>query len=415
VKRVLQSNKASGKSIWIICQYAGSKYHGMAYRQYYLAKEFLKRGYSVFIFSGSFSHQFTKLPTVKGNFTLENIDGINYIWVKLPKYGQSKSIGRALSMVLFMLKLLFFKSSKLAKPEVLIVSSPSPFPFLIVQRWAKRYGSKIIFEVRDIWPLTLVELGNFSTRNPFVAFMQFVENLAYKRSDYVVSVLPNAQGHMAAHGMDIKKFRYIPNGIDHSSTGSLVSSSKDRKYHLPKNNMKLVVGYAGALGIANALDSLIQSAKILESYNDILFVLVGDGGEKNVLMRMAENCKNVLFIGAVEKDHIQNVLRQFDVCFISLKKRAIFRFGVSPNKLFDYMYAAKPVLYAVDSGNNPVEEAGCGISAEADSPDSIAAAVLRYYNMSKKERDILGKNGRDFVLCNHTYEKLAEEYIELFN
>ena len=396
----------------MICQYAGSKYHGMGYRQYYLAKEFIKNGYTVYIISGSFSHLYTNPPEIRKRFTQENIDGINYIWVKLPRYKKSKSFGRALSMFIFMLQLVCLKTMDLPRPDTIIFSSPSPFPIFIVSRWAKMYDAKLIFEVRDIWPLTLIELGNFSKYHPFVMFMQFVENFAYKKADNVVSVLPKAKNHMISHGMREDKFHYIPNGISFDETENPEPLEKKTLYMLPEQ--KFIVGYAGTLGIANALDYFIEAARILQDDRAILFVLVGDGGEKEKLVSMTDGLSNVLFLDAVAKSQIPNVLKFFDVCFISLKKEKLFRFGVSPNKLFDYMIAGKPILFAVDSGNDPVREANCGISVKAENAQAIVDGVLRFFTMSKNERKTLGENGKQYVIKNHTYEGLAKKYIKLF-
>jgi len=402
----------SCKTIWIVCQYAGSKYHGMGFRQYYLGREYVKNGYETYIMSGSFSHQFIKLPQVNRLCTHETIDGINYIWVKIPRYKKSKSLGRALSMIIFLHRLLRMGHKSLRKPDVILVSSPSPLPILIASRWAKKYNAELIFEVRDIWPLTLIELGSFSRYNPLIMCMQFCEKHAYKKADFVVSVLPKAKEHMMSKGMREDKFHYIPNGISLDETEETEPLDKEILHKIPKQ--KFIVGYTGTLGIANALEYFIEAARILKDCRDILFVLVGDGGEKERLVNIALSLDNVLFLDAVTKSQIPNILKQFDVCFISLKKESLFRFGISPNKLFDYMLAGKPVLFAVESGNDPVREANCGISVEAENARAIVDAVLKFFSMSKKERDILGNNGKRYMIKSHTYEILSKKYIELF-
>jgi len=401
------------KNIWIICQYAGSKYHGMGYRQYYLAKTLIKNGYNVYIFSGSYSHLYIELPDVKGNFTFEIIDNINYIWVKIPKYKKSKSIGRALSMVFFMLKLFMYNTKKTPKPEIIIVSSPSPFPIINAWLWAKRFKSKLIFEVRDIWPLTLIELGNFSKYNPFVLFMQLFENFAYKKIDYVVSVLPKAKEHMIKHGLDEKKFIYIPNGIDLEEVKNIEPLEKDTIKKIPKD--KFIVGYIGTIGIANALEYFIKAANILNRIKNIYFIIVGNGGEKEKLVRMANGLDNVIFIDAVRKSQVQYILNLFDVCYMGWRNKKIYRFGTSPNKIFDYMYAGKPILYSINSGNNIVNEANCGVSVEAENPEAIAKGILKLYKLSQEDRNQLGENAKDFVIKNHSYGHLVKRYIKLFS
>jgi len=399
-------------TIWFVCQYAGSKYHGMGYRPYYLAKELVRCGYDVYVISSSFTHQYTMLPDIKGFLTHEIIDGINYIWVKVPKYKGSKSVGRALSMIFFMLNLFRMKIKSVPKPHTIVVSSPSPFPILSAQRWARKTHAQLIFEVRDIWPLTLIELGRFGKRNPFIVFMQWFENYAYKKSDYVVSVLPLAENHMTAHGLTKERFAYIPNGIQVEGLGKNEALNEDYLLRIPQN--RFIVGYAGAVGIANALDSLIDAAELLTEYEEISILIVGNGGEEERLKKKAEHLKNVVFLEAVPKSQVGAILKHFDVCYIGLKNVPLFRFGVSPNKLFDYMRAGKPVVYAINSGNDPVKDAECGLSVDAENPSAIADAIIKLYDMVPEERNRLGNNGKEYVVAHHSYTRLAQKYIELF-
>jgi len=315
-------------------------------------------------------------------------------------------------MIIFIIKLFLISVKNITKPDVLIVSSPSPFPILNAYLWAKKFDAKLIFEVRDLWPLTLIELGNFSKYNPFIIFMRLFEHFAYKHSDYVVSVLPRADEYMITHGMDRNKFFYIPNGIDLNEIDN--SEPLDEKVIRKIPRDLFIIGYAGAVGIANALEYLINAAHILKNNKGIFFVIVGNGGEKERLINMSRGLNNLLFLGAVRKSQVQNILKFFDVCYISLKKIRLFRFGVSPNKLFDYMYAGKPIIYAVNSGNNPVKDANCGISIEAENTNALVDAILKLFTMSKKQKELLGKNGKNYVIKHHTYENLAKKYFELF-
>ena len=157
-------------NIWIINQYCGSKVHGMNFRSWYFAKELKKKGYNPHIISASYSHLFYKLPITKGKFTLEDVDGIPFTWVKVSKYKGSQSIGRVLVMIQFMLNLFFLPKKKLKNPDVIIVSSLSPLPIINAYLWSIKYKAKLIFEVRDIWPLSLIEIGSFSKLNPLVLF-----------------------------------------------------------------------------------------------------------------------------------------------------------------------------------------------------------------------------------------------------
>ena len=201
-------------NIWIINQYCGSKVHGMNFRSWYFAEELKKKGYHPHIISASYSHLFYKLPVTKGKFTLEDVDGIPFTWVKVSKYKGSQSIGRVLVMIQFMVNLFFLPKKKLNHPDVIIVSSLSPLPIINAYLWSIKYKAKLIFEVRDIWPLSLIEIGGFSKFNPLVLFFGWFEKFAYKKSDKVISLLPNAKPHMESRGMNKDKFIHISNGFN---------------------------------------------------------------------------------------------------------------------------------------------------------------------------------------------------------
>lgn len=393
------------KKIWFINQAAGSPYHGMVFRTYYLAHEMVKQGHYVTIFSGSFSHNYFKLPETTGMFTIEMIDGIRYVWVKLPIYPQSKSIGRILAMFLFPLKLLLFKSDE--RPDAIIVSSPPPIPVLVGWVWAKMKSAKLFFEVRDIWPLSIQMLGGYGPTNPFIAFLRWVEKFAYTKANYVTSVLPKAYLHFEKRGMAPGKFMYVPNGVIEEDKFPGNSETFQKLKNL-KESGKFLVGYAGTIGIANNLDMYTKASELIDDQS-IQFVIVGEGAHKK---RLQENSKNVIFLPAVSKKEIPAILETFDIGYIGLMKEDLFKFGISPNKIFDYMFAKIPVVMAVDAGNDLVREADCGESVPSCLPSDIASAVNRIHSMSPADRQRLGENGYKFVNSNHRYDKVVQTYLE---
>ena len=390
------------KVIWIINQYAGSPYHGMTFRTYYLAKNFIKK-HEVNVFSASFSHVMSSPPDVNKN-TTESIDGIIYHWIKVFKYTQSKSVSRVISMFLFLFKLFFLPTSKINKPDVIIVSSISPFPIWRAYLWSRKYKAKLIFEVRDIWPLSLIELGGFKRSHPFVWLLQKTENFAYKNADYVVSVLPYAFDHMKNHFLDIDRFRYIPNGIEiKNQVGNSII------------NKTFKVGYAGTIGIANALYYFIEVSKILKDEN-IEFHILGSGPEKNRLMELVSSIalNKVIFHDPVSKDQVPVFLQKMDALFIGWHNSNLYRFGISPNKIFDYLLAAKPIINSSGAKNKIIKDAKAGFSVEPENPQAIAEAIMKLSNLTLEERKELGRNGREYVEKHHSYEKLAQQYESLF-
>ena len=401
------------KTVWIINDYAGSPYHGMEFRNYYFAKEWVKNGYEVYIITTSYMHLFKNLPQIEGNFTFENIDGINYLWVKVPNYGESTNKKRVLKWFIFSTKLFFLPLKKMKKPDIVIASPMAPFLVIPVYKIAKKFNAKFIYEVKDIWPLSIIELGNISPNHPLIKMMSWCEKFAVKNADFIVSSLQNYGEHLSNDLKINRDFVWINNGISLEEMQNIEPLPKEVENKIPKD--KFIVGYAGTIGIANALDSFLEAAKLLENTENILFVLVGNGKEKIKLKEKYGKLKNVLFLDPVKKTHVQSMLNFFDACYIGLKKEKLFKYGVSPNKLFDYMYSGKPIVYAIDSGkNNIVNLTNCGISVEAENPKSIAKGILELYNMPKEKRIKLGENGNKYVVEYFTYDKLAKKYEELF-
>jgi len=400
------------KNIWIINQYTGSPYHGMNYRSYYLAKEFVKKGYEVTIFSGSYSHLFQNLPKTKGIFTNEKIDGINYIWIKTPKYKKSKSVGRVFNMIIFMILLFFINIFKMKKPDKIIISSLSLFPVVNAYLWSKLLKINFIFEIRDMWPQTLIELGGVSQKNPLVLIMKFFEKFGYKKAQYVVSLLPNTKDYMIDNGMTSNKFYYIPNGsVDDKINNHLLDDQLKKK--IPSN--KFIVGYAGTIGIANALEYLIDVAILLKNNDKIFFVITGDGGKKEELSSKCQmnGLKNIVFIDAVQKQEIPSLLELYDVCYIGWHKNSLYKFGISANKIFEYMINNKPIIHSYSGSKDPVLEANCGWTVKSEDIEALKNIIIETSHLSKEELKRLGRNAHQYVLQYHDYTIIANQYEEL--
>ena len=402
-------------NILLINHYAGSVNHGMEYRPYYFAKEWIKKGHNVTIVASSFSHFMVKQPDIVKKISKEIIDNINYIWIKTPLY-HGNGFKRFINILSFVFSL--FRNSKYfsqkINPDIVIASSTYPLDIFPANRIAKISNAKLIYEVHDLWPLSLIELGGMSKYHPVIMLFQTAENFAYKNSNKVVSILPKTISHMQKHGMDINKFEYIPNGInlEEWSNNDKSSNSQIEKITKLKRQNKFLIAYAGAHGVANSLDSFVNASVYIHDY-PIHLLLIGKGPEKNRLSRIVENNKydNIDFLDPVTKNDIPKILTSMNVLFISLQNQSIFRFGISPNKLLDYMMAGKPIIQAINAGNDIVSEAGCGLTIEPENSKSIADAMIKLFQMTEKERHNLGNAGRSYVIKNHDYKVLAEKFL----
>jgi glycosyltransferase involved in cell wall biosynthesis len=404
------SYPAGSSVVWIVNQYAGSPRHGMEYRHYHLARGLVERGHRVVVVSGSRSHLFTQPPQVSRPFTLEPIDGVTYCWVAVPHYERAISLARILNMAAFALRLERLPIDRLPPPNAVLVSSPSLFPLPVAARWARRFGARLVFEVRDIWPLTLRELGGLSARHPLVALMQWLEDYGYRKADSVVSVLPAAGGHMVSRGMDPRKFRYLPNGIDLTEPpmdGAAPSAVRDAI-----RPGVFTVGFVGTLGHANVLETLVDAARVLEPH-EAQIVVVGHGPERDQLSARAAGLPNVTFVGPIPKRQVGAAVALFDACYVGYRRSSLYRFGVSPNKLYDYMAAGRPVLFAADAANQPVREADCGRTVPPEDPAALAAAIRSLAACSPAERERLGANARAYVEQRHDYARLTDELADI--
>jgi glycosyltransferase involved in cell wall biosynthesis len=244
------------------------------------------------------------------------------------------------------------------------------------RRIAKITGAKLVFEVHDLWPLSPMELGGLSKWHPFILWVQYAEDFAYRHSDKVISMLPNAKEHMISRGMAPEKYSHIPNGValeDWKTPKQLPLDVSNPLDSLKQNGLPLV-GYAGNFGLANALDLMLDTAVLLSGKAQ--FVLVGKGPDADRLAsRIAdEDIGNVALLPSIEKRAIPSFLEQIDIAYIGWRRNPLYRFGISPNKLMDYMMAGKPIVHAVCAGNDPVGEAGCGITVP---PDDVKAVPER--------------------------------------
>lgn len=399
-------------NILLINHYAGSPELGMEFRPYYMAKEWTKQGHKVLIVGATYSHLRKKQPLQSGR---QNIDGVDYYWVKTNEY-RGNGIGRFLSMFLFVFKLLFQdKVYKEFKPDIVIASSTYPLDIYPARKIAKKYNAKLIYEVHDLWPLSPMELGGYSKWHPFILIMQQAENYAYEYCDRVVSLLPAALEHMMEHGMRKEKFVYVPNGFDAKEWNDDREVSGEYKEffkHL-KEQGKKILGYAGGHAKSNALDFLLDAMKLLEDKN-IVSVLIGKGQEKERLVQRVkdERIDNVFFLEPVLKREIPFLLSQMDVLYIGWENNPLYRFGISPNKLIDYMMSGKPILHSVNAANDWVAEYDAGVSVAAESSEEIAKGIEYIFSLDK---DILyekGQRGKRFVCQNLNYTVLAEKIIE---
>lgn len=399
--------------IWIINQYASTPETGMGGRHFYLAQELQKKECYVNVFAASYSHILSKPHNKKSLVYKEVFDGVNYISLKVFRYLGAHSKLRAINWIVFSLWILLFPLIEKKRPSVIIYSSPSIFGALSSYVIAKMLGAKFIFEVRDIWPFTLIKLGGYSPNSFVIRIMSKIETFAYKNADLVISNLPSSVDHMQEMGMDPGKFVWIPNGVSLDEVSNPEDLDDAIVALIPKN--KFIVGYLGTIGKANALEYLIDAAKLLNENKLIHFVLVGNGLSLQHLKKMVNDnlLSNVTFIDPIPKRQVQSMLANFDLCYIGWLNEDLYKFGISPNKLPEYMFSSRPVLHSFSGKGDLIQVADAGLTVAAENKEEIAEGILEILNMTTNQRDALGSNGHSFVIDNLTYDSISSKLLKV--
>lgn len=286
----------------------------------------------------------------------------------------------------------------------------------VARKLARLAKARLVYEVHDLWPLSLIELSGMSPRHPFAMLCGKAEADAYRDADRVVSMLPCVHEHMASRGLDLAKLHIVPNGFAPEEwQGESAPLGEALAAHLAAERAagRVIVGYAGSMGLPNALDVLLDAATLLRDA-PLSFVLVGSGHEAERLAQraQAEGLSNVRFFPPIPKAQIPTLLARLDIAYIGWQRTPIYRFGIAPNKLIDYLMAGRAVLHSVQAGNDPVAEAGAGLTVPPEDPAAVAQGLRQLAALTPAEREAMGQRGRAYAMAHHAYPVLAQRFIE---
>ncbi|MFA7329625.1 MAG: glycosyltransferase family 4 protein [Candidatus Delongbacteria bacterium] len=405
------------ENILLINHYAGSPTHGMEFRPFYFSREWQREGHEVHVFAASFSHLRSHNPAGVTWVRKEVLDGVHYHWFRTPTY-RGNGLGRILNMGVFLLWLIAGLPVFIWKYRFSVVIASSTYPLDMVPAWilARLHKAKLVFEVHDLWPLSPLELGRYSRLHPFILLMQWGENFAYSHCDTCVSLLPKAMNHMLEHGLQRRKFLYIPNGIDLAEWESLQEELGTEQVEAIEDlraRVGFLLGYVGSHGLANALDTLVEAIAACQTQS-FGVVMIGSGPAKPGLMQKAADLglgDRIIFLPPIPKRQVPQALARMDALYIGWQRTPLYRFGISPNKLFDYMMAGKPILHAIEAGNDPVVEAACGISVAPESTSALIEGLEFILHLSPEARASMGDKGREYVREKHQISHLAGKMI----
>lgn len=394
---------------------AGMPAYGMVFGHYFLAREWVRMGHRVTIVAASYIHTRFRQPQQTGKISVEHIDGVRYIWVPTPEYNPRSHIGRVRNIFSYSLRC-WFSELPISSADLVICSSPQPFAIFPARKYARKLNARLVFEVRDLWPTSLIELSGTSKLNPFILMTQKAEDYAYKRAHRVVTVLSHSKDYMVSRGMAPEKFVYVPNGISlHEETEKQPLPDAHRQELLKLREKGLfIVGYAGKLGLSNALHILLD-ALALANGSDIAVALLGGGAYADELKEQAKKLNiadKVVFLDPVAKSQVFDFLDKIDVAYIGLQNKSVFRFGVSPTKLNDFMLAARPIIYAIDEPGKVAEQSGACIRCKPDDTGALARAIEKMRNLDVTEREAMGQRGHNWVVKNRDYNILARQFLD---
>jgi glycosyltransferase involved in cell wall biosynthesis len=375
-------------------------------------RELARMGHRALLFTSNSNHLVSS-PAVEGTHLTRTIDGVEVTWIRTRQYRGAKSLGRILSWLDFEWRLWRLPKHALPPPDAVIVSSLSLLTIFNGLLLRRRYGCRLVFEVRDIWPLTIVEEGNFSPRNPFVAALAMVERLAYRRSDAIVGLMPTLEEHVReVAGPRTAPVHCIPIGYDPAiaeAADPLAEGYADA--HIP--NDRFVVCHAGTIGLTNALETLLECARTMRDREDVHFLVVGEGELKPRYEAEFGDLANLTFAPAVPKTAVQALLRRCDLLYFAVHPSKVWRYGQALNKVIDYMLAGKPIVASYSGYPSMIDESGGGELVPAADVAALRQAIERLADKDSGERAAIGAAAREWILRNRSYPRLAEQYLAL--
>jgi glycosyltransferase involved in cell wall biosynthesis len=377
-------------NIWWVSQYASTPDQQFT-AQYDLASKLVKKGHRVTFFAAGFSHYKFEEIRLKGgeSWREELCNGVRFVWIKTPPY-RTNNWRRAYNLCSFAGRAYWNARRRQEVPDLVIGTTFHPLSSLCAYCISVSKGRPFVFEVKDLWPLTMIEFGKLSSKSPLAVILRFLEKFLARRASKIMTTLPGVGDYYAKLGIPKEKTVWIPNGLELSRYASL----KPYDGHL---SVPCVLLYAGGHVSANALEMVIRAAKIVqETDNGVQFVFVGGGQEKPRLVQLARelNLRNIRFMDAVPKSELHQIMAGADAFVLSMRDLpGLYRYGMSFNKLCDYVASGRPVLFAGNSSYNVVKEFACGIVVPPENPQAFAGAVREFMSLTDEQRAEMGRNG----------------------
>lgn len=382
-------------------------------RVFELSRRWVQQGHSVTVLTGFPHHPTGKIPPryKQHIFKREVNSGIQVVRTYVFPTANKGFFKRILSYLSFMFSAIVLGSWNTGKPDVIIATSPQFFVAIAGYVLSRLKGTPFIFEVRDLWPESIVQLGQLKQRW-VIRLLEAIEVFLYRQAAKIVVVAESSIPILVKKGISPEKIAVIKNGVD------LTLFDPAKKEPQLRRNLglegKFVVSYIGTMGLSHALDKVLETARLLQSESNIHFLLIGEGAEKERLLQLREKYQlnNVTFLDQIDKERLPYYYSLSDLILVTLRKLPLFQ-CVIPSKIFEIMAMGRPILISVDGeARKLVERAQAGRFVEPENPDAMRHAILELW----QHPDILqriGENGRRFVEQNFDRNKLADQYLKI--
>lgn len=401
---MVQSKMA--KRIVILTHAGGSPRHGPNMRWYFLGKALNLLDVEVEIVSSSYFHKYIEPPKISKSYEWQDVDGIKYHWISTPVY-KARGLGQILNQLSFVVGCWRYLGLLVKRaPDIVIASSPHPLTVFPARALAARTGARFIYEVRDLWPQLLIELAGVSRKHPYIQLLKLAERYGVSHADFIISVKPGDFEYFSCkYNSSLDEFLYVPNG----ASDDMVNDAAPEEIEALRKKYSFLVGYVGAISAYYGLEELIKLAHLLRSRQDIGFVVIGSGDRQEALKAEAKRLGISSFhlAGPVKKKEVHATLQLFDACYVGLDDLPLHKYGISCNKIYDYMQAGRPIIGSYTAGYDPVKASGCGIVAPRGELESLKSAILELAENPELGQK-MGLNGRKYFEQHHNHSMIAQ-------
>ncbi|HEX8814002.1 MAG TPA: glycosyltransferase family 4 protein [Terriglobales bacterium] len=404
--------------ILYVSQYFPPEMGAPAARAAELSRLWVNDGHDVTVLTGFPNHPTGVVPRdyrkkIRNMIHREQVNGINVIRTWLWPLPNRCGWQRILNYTSFFVSAAA-TGTFLQEFDVVIGTSPQLLVGLSAWWIARCQRVPFIFEVRDLWPESLVAVGAGNAQSILHRTLSRVAGFLYRESHRIVVVTRAFKTHLVNHwNIPPEKILVIENGVDTRLFHPHAAGPETRDDLALQE--KFVVSYIGTMGMAHGLETLLDTAFLLQSRApQVQFLLIGEGAEKHHLQSLAvsQNLTNIRFLDQRPRDRVPAYICASDACLVMLKKADLFK-TVLPTKLLEFMSCARPVILAVDGESRRiVEDARAGIFVEPQNPPALAGAIL-HLSENPQLCNELGTNGRHYITRHFAREHTASRYVEL--